>query len=50
VESVTKRDDVTVTIRTWYALRVGVVKVEREQTDPGPDRDGGSELVSYRIP
>src|SRR3989304_4688720 len=40
----------TVTIRTWYALRVGVVKVEREQTDPGPDRDGGSKPGSYRLP
>ncbi len=48
MESVTRRGDVTMTVHTWYALRVGVVKVEREQT--GPEREGGSELVSYNIP
>lgn len=50
VESSTVRGDVTITIQTWYALGVGVVKVEREQVGPGVGREGGSELISYRIP
>lgn len=50
VESSTVRGNVTITIETWYALGVGVVKVEREQVGPGVDRESGNALISYRIP
>ncbi len=50
LQSVTQRGDVTVTVLSWYAPGVGLVKVEREASGPGVDREGGSVLVSYRIP
>lgn len=48
--TVTKRGEDTATVRTWYAPGVGVVKIEREEIRDGQKREGGSELVSYKIP
>ncbi len=50
VRSVTKRADVTVTLFTWYAPGVGIVKIEREEQRGQLQREGSSQLVSYKIP
>jgi len=50
VKSVTRRGDITVTLLTWYAPGVGIVKIAREEQRGPLQRQGGSELVSYRIP
>lgn len=50
LKSVTKRGDVSVTLYTWYAAGVGIVKIVREEVRGEMERDRGSELVSYRIP
>lgn len=50
VKTVTKRADITVTLYTWYAPGVGIVKIEREEQRGQLQREGGSELVSYKIP
>ncbi|HEU4798388.1 MAG TPA: hypothetical protein VFT63_05635 [bacterium] len=50
VRTVTKRADTTVTLFTWYAPGVGIVKIEREEQRGQLQREGGSELVSYKIP
>lgn len=50
LKSVTKREEFTVTILTWYAPGVGIVKIEREAVGGGQEREGGSELISYKIP
>lgn len=50
LKSVMKRGDATFILETWYALGVGIVKIEREVTRPGMDQEGKSELVSYKIP
>ncbi len=50
LESVTKRGDVIVRVFTWYAPGVGIVKIAREASGGGQEREGGSELVSYKIP
>ena len=50
VRTVTKRADVTVTLFTWYAPGVGIVKIEREEQRGQLQREGSSQLVSYRIP
>lgn len=50
VRTLTKRGDVTVTLFTWYAPGVGIVKIEREEQRGQLQREGGSELVSYKIP
>jgi len=49
LQSVSKRGAVTATVHTWYAPGVGIVKVVREENGER-DREGSSELVSYRIP
>jgi hypothetical protein len=50
VRTVTKRGDVTVTLFTWYAPDVGIVKIEREEQRGQLQREGSSQLVSYTIP
>ncbi len=50
LESVTKRADMTVHVFTWFAHGVGIVKIAREATGGTQEREGGSELVSYKIP
>lgn len=50
VRTVTKRGDVTVTLFTWYAPGVGIVKIEREEQRGQLQREGSSQLVSYKIP
>lgn len=50
VKSITRRGDITVTLLTWYAPGVGIVKIEREEQRGQLQREGSSQLVSYRIP
>lgn len=50
LHSVAKQRDVTFTIDTWYAPGVGIVKIEREAERGGEEREGKSQLVSYKIP
>lgn len=50
VRTVTKRADVTVTLFTWYAPGVGIVKIEREEQRGQLQREGSSQLVSYKVP
>jgi hypothetical protein len=49
LQSVAKRGRTTATVTTWYAPGVGTVKVVREENGER-DREGSSELVSYRLP
>lgn len=49
LQSVSKRGSATVTLYTWYAAGVGIVKVVREENGVR-DPEGSSELVSYRLP
>lgn len=50
VKTVTTRADLTVTLFTWYAPGVGIVKIAREEQRGELQREGGSELVRYAIP
>jgi hypothetical protein len=50
LKTVTTRGDLTVTLFTWYAPGVGIVKIEREEQRGGLQREGGSELVRYTVP
>lgn len=50
VRTVTTRGDLTITLLTWYAPGVGIVKIERQERRPGMAREGDSELVRYAVP
>jgi hypothetical protein len=50
VKTVTTRADLMVTLFTWYAPGVGIVKIAREEQRGELQREGGSELVRYTIP
>lgn len=50
VKTVTARGDLTVTLFTWYAPGVGIVKIARAEQRGELLREGGSELVRYRVP
>ncbi|HXF82397.1 MAG TPA: hypothetical protein VNN19_06575 [bacterium] len=50
LRTVTVRGDLTVTLFTWYAPGVGIVKIARAEQRGTQQREGGSELVRYRVP
>jgi hypothetical protein len=50
LRTVTVRGDLTVTLFTWYAPGVGIVKIARAEQRGAAQREGGSELVRYRVP
>lgn len=50
VKSVTKQGDITLTLFTWYAPGVGIVKIERAEQRGQLQREGSSQLVRYKIP
>jgi hypothetical protein len=49
LRSTTKRGNVTFVIDTWYAVGVGIVKIQREISGQEGQTEGSSELVSYTI-
>ncbi len=50
LQTTTKRGILTLTLATWYAPGVGIVKIQREISGQGRQAEGSSDLVSYRIP